>query len=55
MSVLVVGRGTFVCFISELHMSNRKRSDPPPNTCPLTRKCKMEKKDNQKYKTIMIK
>lgn len=48
MSVLVVGRGTFVCFISELHMSNRKRCDPP-NTCPLTRKCEWKK--NQKYKT----
>jgi len=47
MFVLVVRRGTFVWFISELHMSNRKCSDPPPNTCPLTRKCKKRIKNTK--------
>lgn len=32
MSTFVVCSRTFMCFRSELHMLNRKRIDPPPQT-----------------------
>lgn len=48
MSTFVVCSRTFMCFRSELHMLNRKRNDPPPQT-PAPKK-KIQMKKSQKYK-----